>query len=411
MTRRTNNQRSSCRPTKCCPTKIARREFCVRLIASGGAILVGSFLEACTRTAPLPTATLTQPATATQLLATAASSTPSATKGADHIPAEISPGSTKYAPTRSSTKKADIETQERSYVSLVKTNDRASGIAKAIEILDISSFGGRDILLKPNLNSADPFPGSTHPDTLRTLASELLEMGTRSFTVADRSGMGDTAKVMHDLGLFDLSNEMGFETVVLDQLQESKWVTISDSDFHWSNGFPVPKLLLDSECVVQTCNLKTHRYGGHFTMSLKNSVGLVAKGIPSSSHDYMGELHNSNFQRQMIAEINTAYRPSLIIMDAIEAFVTGGPATGKKVQPEAILAGTDQVAIDAVGVAILRLFGTTPQVERGSIFQQEQIARAVELGIGVSHPSQIEILTADLESEAYAALIKKQLQV
>jgi uncharacterized protein (DUF362 family) len=168
---------------------------------------------------------------------------------------------------------------------------------------------------------------------------------------------------------------------------------------------------LDSECIVQTCNLKTHRYGGHFTMSLKNSVGLVAKNIPSSGRDFMRELHDSTYQRQMIAEINTAYKPSLIIMDGVEAFVAGGPATGTKVQSEVVLAGTDPVAMDAVGVAILRLFGTTPEVELGAIFEQEQIARAVELGLGISAPDQIDIITGDPDSEAYANRILERLRI
>ncbi len=140
-------------------------------------------------------------------------------------------------------------------------------------------------------------------------------------------------------------------------------------------------------------------------MSLKNSVGLVAKQIPGEYQDYMLELHSSRDQRLMIAEINAAYQPDLIVLDGVEAFVTGGPDTGKQVEPQLILAGTDRVAIDAVGVAILRYFGTTSAVEQGTIFQQEQIARAVQLGLGVPVPQDIELITGDPESEAYAAEI------
>jgi uncharacterized protein (DUF362 family) len=64
------------------------------------------------------------------------------------------------------------------------------------------------------------------------------------------------------------------------------------------------------------------------------------------------------------------------------------------------------VAVDAVGVAILRHFGTTRRVGRGPIFQQPQIARAVELGLGVEGPAQIELVTPNGESEAYAAPIR-----
>ena len=64
------------------------------------------------------------------------------------------------------------------------------------------------------------------------------------------------------------------------------------------------------------------------------------------------------------------------------------------------------MAIDAVGVAILRLLGTTPQVSRGSIFEQDQIARAAEMGLGVSSAGQIQIVTGDFESEDFAEQVR-----
>lgn len=89
-------------------------------------------------------------------------------------------------------------------------------------------------------------------------------------------------------------------------------------------------------------------------------------------------------------------------MDGVEAFVEGGPAEGKKVHPGVVLADRDRVALDTAGVAILRMFGTTPEVSSGRIFEQEQIARAAELGLGASGPEKIDFVTADLESAAFA---------
>ena len=74
-----------------------------------------------------------------------------------------------------------------------------------------------------------------------------------------------------------------------------------------------------------------------------------------------------------------------------------------------MLAGTDRVALDAVGVAILRLFGTTKEVSQGKIFDQEQIARAVELSLGVTSPQKIRFLTGDPESERFAAQVQQML--
>ena len=292
-------------------------------------------------------------------------------------------------------------------VAFVKTQDRVAGVNKALDLLEINSMKGKDLFLKPNFNSADATPGSTHNDTLRALVRRLQAMGAGRITVGDRSGMGDTRAAMEQKNVFRMADELGFETVVFDEMDASGWEMMQVAGSHWQKGFAVARPVLEADGVVQTCCLKTHRYGGHFTMSLKNSVGLAAKWVPGESHDYMRELHGSPHQRRMIAEVNTAYQPDLIVLDGLEAFVDGGPARGKRVDAQVILAGTDRVASDAVGVAILRYFGTTPAVSQGSIFQQEQIARAVELGLGVDGPEKIELITDDPDSEAYAAQIQE----
>ena len=139
-------------------------------------------------------------------------------------------------------------------------------------------------------------------------------------------------------------------------------------------------------------------------MSLKLHVGVV----PTSRHgyNYMTELHGSPHQRKMIAEINMPFKPDLVVLDGIDAFVDGGPHRGTRVEAGVILAGSDRVAIDAVGVAVLRLLGTTPEVSRGPIFEQDQIARAAELGLGVKSADRIEIVTDDRESETYADKVR-----
>jgi uncharacterized protein (DUF362 family) len=291
------------------------------------------------------------------------------------------------------------------HIALVRTEDRASGVEQALGLLDVGPLQGQTVFLKPNFNSADPFPGSTHNDTLSALVRELQARGAGPITVGDRSGMGETRRVMKRKGIFRLAEELGFEALVLDELNAAGWERMQPSGSHWTRGFALAQPVLDADVVVQTCCLKTHRFGGHFTLSLKNSVGLVAKQIPGERHNYMRELHSSPHQRLMIAEVNLAYRPDLILMDGLEAFVEGGPARGKRVAPGVILAGTDRVAIDAVGVATLRTFGTTPAVSRGPIFKLEQIARAVELGLGVTDPDEIALVTADRQSGLFAALV------
>jgi uncharacterized protein (DUF362 family) len=293
-----------------------------------------------------------------------------------------------------------------SRVAFVKTSDRAAGVARAIDLLQVGKFGGKDLFIKPNFNSADNTPGSTSDETLAAIVKKLKTLNAGPMTIGDRSGMGNTREVMEHKNAFTLGKELGAKIVVFDDLKEDDWEPLKPAESHWQQGFAIPRLVRQAGGIVQTCCLKTHRFGGHFTLSLKNSVGLAAKTVPGNSYNFMRELHSSPNQRRMIAEINTAYKPDLIVLDGVQAFTNGGPEQGTLVNSQVVLAGTDRIAVDAVGVALLRHFGTTPVVSQGAIFEQEQIARAVQLGLGISSPKQIELVTGDRESAEFAKEIR-----
>jgi uncharacterized protein (DUF362 family) len=112
----------------------------------------------------------------------------------------------------------------------------------------------------------------------------------------------------------------------------------------------------------------------------------------------------------MIAEINRFYKTDLIIMDAIEGFVNGGPDRGELIKPNLIIASDDRVAIDAVGIALLRLYGSTPEVMKGRIFNLEQISRAVQLGVGVKSASDIKLIPLDNKTRRISDKIENILQ-
>jgi len=141
-----------------------------------------------------------------------------------------------------------------------------------------------------------------------------------------------------------------------------------------------------------------------FTMSLKLSVGLTPKKI-------RGTMHRSPDMRRMIAELNTGYKPQLIVLDGVSAFTDGGPSRGQLESANVMIAGNDRVAVDAVGLAVLKELGTTQAIMSRRIFEQEQIARAVELGLGVAGPDAIEIVTRDAESARYAEKLRAILRL
>ncbi|MHB8836879.1 MAG: DUF362 domain-containing protein [Candidatus Methylomirabilia bacterium] len=284
-----------------------------------------------------------------------------------------------------------------SRIALVQTADRAAGVRAAVALLGGSPARGVQVLLKPNFNTADPYPGSTHNDTLESLVTVLQSQGAAGVTVADRCGPAQMAQVLAAKGVPELCRRLGAEILDFEALPPEGWVRQNPKGSAWLNGFFVARPVLESPCVVSTCCLKTHGFGGVFTMSLKNSIGMVHRRN-------MRELHASLLSmRRMIAEVNTVYRPALVVLDGIEAFVDGGPMTGTRKPAGVVLAGTDRVAVDAVGLAVLKEIGANRAVMEKPIFAQGQIARAVELGLGAAGPEQIELVTGDAESAARAA--------
>jgi uncharacterized protein (DUF362 family) len=285
-----------------------------------------------------------------------------------------------------------------SRVAFVRTEDRKKGVRASLQCLAVNPVRGKEVLIKPNFNTADPVPGSTHNHTLVALVEELWAMGARTISLGERS-YEPTRNVMEQKGIIPLMEQKDVTIIDFDHLDESDWVKFEPRNSHWTNGFRIARPVLETECLVSTCCLKTHQFGGIFTMSLKLHVGVV----PTFRHgyEYMAQLHRSPHQRKMIAEINEPFSPALIVLDAIDVFVDGGPTTGKRVKGNVFVAGTDRVAVDAVGVAILKVLGSNEDIMKRRIFEQEQIARAVELGLGVSSPSEIDVVSVDPESQEY----------
>lgn len=286
----------------------------------------------------------------------------------------------------------------KSRVAFVSTEDRKSGVSLSIKSLGLNPVKNKDVLIKPNFNTADLTPGSTHNDTLVALTEEIWKMGARSVSLAERS-YPLTRSVMEQKGILPLMQKREVKIIDFDGLDEKDWVKVKPKESHWQDGFRIARPILESECLISTCCLKTHQFGGVFTMSLKLHVGVV----PTSRHGYtyMNELHQSPHQRKLIAEINVPFKPDLVVLDGIDAFVDGGPANGKRARGNVFLASRDRVAIDAVGLAILQDLGSNDQIMNTKIFKQEQIARAVELELGATSPSEIEVLSANPESQKY----------
>ncbi|MCX5994393.1 MAG: DUF362 domain-containing protein [Chloroflexi bacterium] len=225
-------------------------------------------------------------------------------------------------------------------------HDLKSSVAKAVELIGglgkVISPGDR-VMVKPNFNSADSYPGTTDLEFLKVVAQLLMGAGAK-VVVGESSGAiwRPTKKVMVKLDALRQLTDIGAEVIAFDD-RAWDWVRVRvDGDY--LKEVTVPRSVYEADKIVYVPCMKTHQLA-RFTLSLKLAVGFVHPGERRS-------MHMRNLERK-IAEFNLALQPDLVIMDGRKAFVSGGPDKGELVEPGVIMASGDQVAIDVEALKIL----------------------------------------------------------
>jgi len=271
-------------------------------------------------------------------------------------------------------------------VALVRGEGVAQMVRRAVELAGgfTGLSSGATVLIKPNVNSDDPYPGTTNPEVVRAVVELVKEYGPRRTIVADRSNPAyDTLPAMKKVGIHQAAIEAGAEVMPLEGYE---WVGVDPPGAeNWPGGFEFSALPQEVDYMITLPVTKTHFIAG-YTMALKNTVGLIHPGSRNLLHSRAGRQFGA-----MLAEINLARPADFVVMDGTRAFISGGPAHGQLREPNIVLATSDLVAADVVGLALLKNLGA-PSLLAGNSWEEPQVARAVELGLGVSDASQVELV-------------------
>lgn len=241
---------------------------------------------------------------------------------------------------------------------------------------------GETVLLKPNFNTADPFPASTDPKFLKAIVEIIYDFGAKIVMVGESSTMSlNTKKVMEKLGIYELEKMENPPRIYT--FEEKDWIKKEIKNGKYLKSALITEFLERADKIILLPCLKTHSYA-QFTGSLKLAIGFL-KPIQRV------RLHLTHLQEK-VAELNTLFKPALIIMDARKCFINGGPARGEIREPNLILASTDRIAIDVEGIKIIQNFKGN-SLKGIDPWQLPQIKRAVELGIGVKNEAEYEVLS------------------
>ncbi|RPJ05021.1 MAG: DUF362 domain-containing protein, partial [Deltaproteobacteria bacterium] len=137
--------------------------------------------------------------------------------------------------------------------------------------------------------------------------------------------------------------------------------------------------------------IKTHR-SATYSLALKNFVG-------ATHFRQRPYLVDRGHWEEVIAELNLAYTPDLHIVDGTRIMVEGGPWEGKAVDANLIVATGDRIAAELAGLGVLKRYSGLPQIRDVDVWEQRQVRRSIELGLGVKGEEEIELLQKDLAPE------------
>ena len=271
-------------------------------------------------------------------------------------------------------------------VSKIQASDNLKAdIKKAVELiggLDQLIQPGDLVTIKPNMNTADPYPASSDADFIQALGEVLLDAGAGKLQIMDASTQRVcTRDVGEEIGLCDVAVDLNADFISLD---EHPWIKQSfpQGKYLKSGNIGEPALNL-GKLVIAPC-LKTH-FIAKFTASMKVMMGLLKRQDRLKMH-----MRKLEFK---IADLASYFHPTLVVMDARKVFVTKGPASGQLETPNVIFASHDMVAIDVEGVRLLQSYNAKNKLNK-PVWELDQIARAKEIGFGATSDDDIKLIEA-----------------
>ncbi|PKL66591.1 MAG: hypothetical protein CVV28_09310 [Methanobacteriales archaeon HGW-Methanobacteriales-1] len=281
------------------------------------------------------------------------------------------------------------------------SDSKANSISKSIKDVLLKSTNnlewlssGDIVLLKPALNSPDPYPSTTHPLSIKVISEILSENGAKVL-IGDQSGLKD---VLHDpYGVIHgetqdnyIKSGMGTIDDEFISFESEGW---DDGFIHyqsnhtpsWPHGFHVTQWIEKVDHIINLPRLSSHSQAGA-TLGFKNMVGILRDDSRMDFHAngpfnnfIKNEAHGSSLKSiddksdtfiEKIVEISDSIKEKLRItlFVATQAQATFGPnrnalQIGKlefgkahivNLKPGLIFTSADPVSAESFALALLK---------------------------------------------------------
>jgi uncharacterized protein (DUF362 family) len=286
---------------------------------------------------------------------------------------------------------AESPPEQKSLVGVAGKGSIEGKIRAAVSLIggfEFFALKGKTILVKPNVVSHKPSPTSTNPEVVRAMVKILYEEGANKVYVGDMSAALylPTISNMDKSGIRQAAEEAGAEVIAF---EDYGWVEVEIPNIS------VPKVIVTEwlsrvDFIVNLPVIKTHR-SASYSICLKNFIGCTH----IRQRPY---LIDSSRWEEVVAELNLAYQPHLNVVDGTVSMIEGGPWEGLAEKTGLIIASKDRVAADIVGLGVIKAFGKWERVTKKEAWDQKQIRKAIELGVGKGR-GEIELLTGEGDSD------------
>ncbi len=319
--------------------------------------------------------------------------------------------------------------------------------ANLIEITGGLDFVNRgdSVLIKVCLNSSRKYPATTSPEAVDALMELLIKKSPSAIYVGDKTAFfRKTKKAFKKTGIEDVVDKYSKKHIAANiklidfddyayrdryfpknikdnwELQRTRHLVrapkmlFEEDPFLREKGFPAK---IDHIIVLAT--VKTHYIGG-FTLGMKSYVGFLdtesrhlLHKIPHKKYyrlDNIAPFDKIHIQNRVPELFTVIPHPKLVILDGRELIIRGGPDSNNRIQPlpsfrpnpytGVMLAGTDLVAVDAAGVALLKTQKKVAKtLKRSSIWEMPTFIRAEDLKLGANRTDSILLHTDTVEEK------------
>jgi len=200
---------------------------------------------------------------------------------------------------------------------------------------------GDVVVIKPNIgwDRTPEYGANTNPEVTAALVRLCFEAGARTVKVFDYP-VADPRRTYKQSGIADACRPLGAQVAFVDE-RKFKDVTLKGQVL---KSWPLYTEALECDKLINVPVAKTHGIA-RLTLGMKNWMGIMG--------GYRGRIH----QRidECLVDVALYVRPALVVVDAVRIMVSNGPQGGSLSdvrRADTVIAGTDQVAVDACATTL-----------------------------------------------------------